>query len=70
MMTLVNSCISKVDRIGMKGGKTESGREFQSFTSERVTILVNSCISKVDRIGMKGGKTESGREFQNLPMKE
>ena len=28
---LVNSCSRKVDRIVMEGGKTESGREFQSI---------------------------------------
>jgi len=65
---LVNACISKVDRIGMEGRKTEKGSvaEFTSERDERVKVLVNSCISKVDRIGMKAEFTSERDEGMKI----
>ena len=65
MKILVNSCISKMDRIGKESGKTESGREFQSLPVT-VKILVNYCINKMDRIGKvseKNNNAESSRVY-------
>ena len=42
---LVNFSISKVDRVVVEGGKTESGREFHSLSSTTILTLLSSAIS-------------------------
>ena len=69
---LVNSCISKMDRVSRV---MERVPEFTSERDEGVKILVNSCISKMDRIRMRksrktcvAGPRKGGRDIDRKLM--